>query len=84
VVWKRAVTLSCMRQACPLLGTRCPPLDDGQSSIIACADKAVLLFLQVIDRLDKHTSRAVTSPGQAYEQRQAELGSEYKKRAGPC
>lgn len=39
---------------------------------------------QVIAKLDKHTSSAVTSPGQAYQAEQAELAHELKMRAGPC
>ncbi|PRW60624.1 glutamate decarboxylase [Chlorella sorokiniana] len=38
----------------------------------------------VLDKLDKHTSGSVQSPGQAYEQEQAKLAKEFKQRAGPC
>lgn len=39
---------------------------------------------QVIAKLEKHSSAAVSSPGQEYEVRQQELAKEFKRRAGPC
>ncbi|KAL4443896.1 hypothetical protein ABPG75_011633 [Micractinium tetrahymenae] len=39
---------------------------------------------QIIDKLDKHTSAAVPSPGKEYEKQQQELAKEFKQHAGPC
>ncbi|PSC74807.1 glutamate decarboxylase [Micractinium conductrix] len=39
---------------------------------------------QVISKLEKHTSPAVPSPGQAYVEEQSQRAKEFKRRAGPC